>query len=171
MDSHAAAGLSPCEIQYLRDVAGTMLPADAAFGVPGADDPAILDDIVASVGRDLPMVRAALAAIAERAGTERAGTERAGAERASDTFASLDRDRREALVAGWYTKGGTAAGALGRVILGAYYRDDRVLRSLGQEGRTPFPKGYTLEQGDWSLIEAVRHRPLLWRDDRKELAK
>ena len=32
--------------------------------------------------------------------------------------------------------------ALGRVILGAYYRDDRVLLALGQEARAPFPKGY-----------------------------
>ena len=58
----------------------------------------------------------------------------------------------------------------GRVILGAYYRDDRVLLALRQEARAPFPQGYTLEQGDWSLLDAVRHRPPLWRDDRKELA-
>ena len=61
--------------------------------------------------------------------------------------------------------------ALGRVILGAYYRDDRVLLALRQEARAPFPKGYTLEQGDWSLLDAVRNRPPLWRDDRKELAR
>ncbi len=50
--------------------------------------------------------------------------------------------------------------------MGAYYRDDRVLLALGLEARAPFPKGYTLEQGDWSLLDAVRHRPPLWRDDR-----
>ena len=57
------------------------------------------------------------------------------------------------------------------MILGAYYRDDRVLQSLGLEARAPFPQGYVLQQGDWSLLDAVRKRPLLWRDDRKELAK
>ena len=62
MDSNAAAGLSAAEIRSLRDIAGTMIPADAALGVPGADDPAILDDIARSVGRDLPLVREALAA-------------------------------------------------------------------------------------------------------------
>lgn len=156
MDSHADASLSASETQAWRDIAATMLPADASAGVPGADDPAIFDDMVASLGRDLPMVRSALKAIAERS---------------NGAFASLDRDRREALIAEWYADGGPAAGVLGRVLLAAYYRDDRVLRSLGHEGRAPFPKGYTLEQGDWSLIEAVRHRPPLWRDDRRELAK
>ena len=53
------------------------------------------------------------------------------------------------------------------MILGAYYRDDRVLLALGLEARAPFPKGYTLEQGDWSLLDAVRHRAPFWRDDRR----
>jgi hypothetical protein len=156
MDSNADAHLSAAEIRDLRDIAGTMIPADATLGVPGADDPAILDDIVRSVGRDLPRVREALAAIAAKSG---------------GAFARLDRNAREALINDYYKSGGAAAVALGRVILGAYYRDDRVLLSLKLEARAPFPKGYTLEQGDWSLLDAVRNRPPLWRDDRKELPK
>ena len=35
---------------------------------------------------------------------------------------------------------------------------DRVLRSLGLELRAPFPKGYTLEQGDWALLDPVKER-------------
>ncbi|HZX84407.1 MAG TPA: hypothetical protein VFF19_12635 [Reyranella sp.] len=152
----ADAPLSASEFRDLRDVAGTMIPSDAALGVPGADDPAILDDIARSVGRDLPLVREALAAIAAKAG---------------GAFAALDRDKREALINEYYKAGGTAAVALGRLILGAYYRDDRVLQSLKHEARAPFPKGYTLEQGDWSLLDAVRNQPPLWRDDRKELRR
>lgn len=153
MDSNAAAGLSATEIKSLRDIAGTMIPADAALGVPGADDPAIVDDIARSVGRDLPLIREAVAVIASRA------------------FTGMDCDRREALINDYFNAGGAAARALGRVVLGAYYRNDRVLLSLKQEARPPFPKGYALEQGDWSLIDAVRKRPPLWRDDREELAK
>ena len=156
MDSNAAAGLSAAELRDLRDVAGTMIPANAALGMPGADDPAILDDIARSVGRDLPLVRHALVQIAAKAG---------------GAFADLDRDQREALINGYYAGGGAAIVTLGRLILGAYYRDDRVLLALKQEARAPFPEGYTLEQGDWSLLDAVRDRPPLWRDDRKELGK
>jgi hypothetical protein len=52
------------------------------------------------------------------------------------------------------------------VIVGAYYRADRVLLALGHEARAPFPKGYVLEQGDWSLLDVVRGRKPFWRDDR-----
>jgi hypothetical protein len=34
-----------------------------------------------------------------------------------------------------------------------------VLRSLGLELRAPFPQGYALEQGDWSLLDPVKARP------------
>jgi hypothetical protein len=145
-------GLSAAEVRDLGDIAGTMIPADAAHNVPGADDPAILDDIVKSVGRDLPLVRDALATITQKA---------------AGKFTAMDRDKREILINDYYKTGGAAAVALGRVILGAYYRDDRVLLALRQEARAPFPKGYTLEQGDWSLLDVVRKRPPLWRDDRK----
>jgi len=154
MDSNAAA-LSIPELDSLRTIAGTMIPADAALGMPGADDPVILHDIARAVGRDLLLVRQALAEIEAKSG---------------GAFAALDRDEREALINGYYAAGGAAIMALGRLILGAYYRDDRVLLSLKQEPRAPFPKGYTLEQGDWSLLDAVRDRAPLWRDDRKELA-
>ncbi len=143
--------LSDVEINDLGKIAGTMVPEDTALGMPGADDPAILDDIVKSIGRDLPLVREALAAIAAKSG---------------GAFAGMDRGAREALINEWYAGGGMPAVALGRVIVGAYYRDDRVLVAIGHEARAPFPKGYILEQGDWSLLDAVRKRQPFWRDDR-----
>ncbi len=151
MGTDTDTGLSAAEIRDLRDIAGAMIPQSAAIGMPGADDPVILADIVRSPGRDLPLVREALAAIAATS---------------DGAFAGMDQDSREALINDWYAGGGAAATALGRVILGAYYRDDRVLLALGMEARPPFPKGHTLEQGDWSLLDAVRDRPPFWRDDR-----
>jgi len=155
MGNTAETGLSATELRDLSDIAGTMIPESPAFGVPGADDPAILGDIARSLGRDLPLVREALAAIAAKSGS---------------AFAGMDRDRREALINDYYAGGGAAGAALGRVILGAYYRDDRVLLALGMEARPPFPKGHALEQGDWSLLDAVRNQPPLWRDDRAATA-
>jgi hypothetical protein len=150
MDDNAEGGLTAAEIHDLRDIVGTMIPESPEHGVPGADDPAILDDMVRSLGRDLPLVRQALAAIAGKS---------VGA------FAGMDRDGREALINDYYASGAAPAVTLGRVILAAYYRDDRVLLALKMEARPPFPKGYSLEQGDWSLLDAVRHRPPFWRDD------
>lgn len=140
--------LSADERRELGEIAGTMIPADPALGMPGADDPLILADIVTSIGRDLPLVRDALVALAAQG------------------FAGLDRARREALINEWYAGRSKPAAALGRAILGAYYRDDRVLKALGHEARAPFPKGYEVEQGDWSLLEIVKQRPAFWRQDK-----
>jgi hypothetical protein len=147
MTSVVETSLSSAERDALGEIAATMIPADAGLGMPGAGDPAILADIVGSLGSDLPLVRKAIAALGTRA------------------FASLDRDGREALVNDYHQSGDAAAAALGRVALGAYYRDDRVLVALGHEARAPFPKGYVVEQGDWSLLDAVRGRAPFWRKD------
>ena len=79
-------------------------------------------------------------------------------------FADLDEARREAAAAAFQAHGGVPLMTLNRVILQCYYRDDRVVRSLGLEPRPPFPKGYSVEQGDWSLLDPVRRRPRMWRD-------
>ena len=61
-------------------------------------------------------------------------------------------------------QGGAVINALGRAVLQCYYRDDRVFRALGREPRTPYPQGRVLEEGEWSLLDAVRDRPRMWRD-------
>jgi hypothetical protein len=141
--------LTPAESRDLRCIAGMMIPASSEFDVPGADDPVIIADIVGTMGRDLSHVREALGSLAALAG---------------GSFADLDAARREAAVMAFRERGGMAAATLSRVILQCYYRDDRVVRSLGLEARAPFPKGHTLEQGDWSLLDPVRKRPKMWRD-------
>jgi hypothetical protein len=150
MSTNADTAFSDAEIRALRDIAGTMIPADATLGVPGADDPAIMADVVKSLGRDLTQVREAVAAIGARA---------------KGSFMAMNVDVREALLTE-YIAGGGAGAVLARVILSAYYRDDRVLISLGMEPRAPFPKGHVVEQGDWSLLDPVRKRAPFWRDDR-----
>jgi hypothetical protein len=141
--------LTPAESRDLRCIAGMMIPASAEFDVPGADDATIFADITATLGRDLGHVREALGGLTALAG---------------GAFASLDAARRQQVVAAFRERGGTAVATLSRVILQCYYRDDRVVRSLGLEPRAPFPKGHTLEQGDWSLLDPVRARAKMWRD-------
>ena len=49
------------------------------------------------------------------------------------------------------------------IILQCYYRDDRVMRSLEMEPRPPFPQGFEVEQGDWSLLDPVKRRGKIYR--------
>ena len=135
--------LSPRQRDDLRTIAAMIVPASDEYKVPGADDDAIQADILATLGRDTATVRAALDHLARLAGKP---------------LSELDAARREVVAQEFRATGGSAAATLVRVVLQCYYRDDRVLRSLGLELRAPFPKGYTLEQGDWSLLDPVKAR-------------
>ena len=140
--------LTDPEMNDLRAFAAIMIPPSAHYSVPGADDEAIFADILKSLGRDRDDVLAALRRLATLAG---------------GPFADLAVDRRLAVAAAFRGEGGPALAAIARLILLCYYRDDRVMRSLGQEPRPPFPKGHTVEQGDWSLLDAVKMRKPFYR--------
>jgi len=134
------------QCRSLRCLAEMMIPASAEYGVPSAGDDAIFGDILQSLGRDAGHVIAVLQTLDAMSG---------------GTFADLDSQRRDAIAA---QLRGEALAYLTRIILQCYYRDDRVMRSLGMEPRPPFPKGFEVEQGDWSLLDPVRARPKLYRD-------
>jgi hypothetical protein len=140
--------LTPAQADDLRVIAGVIIPASEEFDVPGADDPTIQADIVATLGRDAAFVADALDKLARIAGAPLAG---------------LDPPQRETVAAEFRANGGAAVATLTRVVLQCYYRDDRVVRSLGLEPRPPYPKGHVLEDGDWLLLDAVRARPPFWR--------
>lgn len=140
------------ESRNLQRLAGFMVPSDAEYGIPGADDEIIFADIVRSLGRDAQAVRTALATLREIAGED---------------FCSMGAVKAEAAATALLGRDDAIVKALGRAVLQCYYRDARVLRSLNIEPVAPFPKGRALEQGDWSLLDAVRGRPPMWRDDRK----
>ena len=140
--------LTEAEIADLRCLAGMIIPPSEQYGVPGADDDTIFADIVNSIGRDRDDVRTALATLRTLAG---------------GPFAALDAARRGEVAATLRAEGGAPVGVLTRIVLLCYYRDDRVMVSLGLEARPPFPKGHVLEQGDWSLLDPVRARKPFWR--------
>jgi hypothetical protein len=141
--------LSPSQCQDLRAIAGIMIPASAEFGMPAADDPLIFEDILHSLGRDTADVSAALETLARLSG---------------GALSDLDAERRRHIAETFLQRSENNIAVLGRVILQCYYRDDRVLVSLGVEPRAPFPVGHVLEQGDWSLLDVVRRRPQMWRE-------
>lgn len=133
--------LTRAQCNDLRTVAGMMIPASEEYNVPGADDAVVQADILKTLGRDTKHVASALDHIARLAGAP---------------LAELDEAKRDAVVQEFRASGGGPAATLARVILQCYYRDDRVLRSLGLELRAPFPKGHVLPDGDWSLLDPVK---------------
>lgn len=140
--------LTDAEARDLRALVALMIPASTTYKVPGADDGLIFADILKSLERDTDDVRAALKQLAAMSG---------------GSFAGLAADRRAEVAASFKTEGGGPLFALNRVVLLCYYRDDRVMRSLGQEPRSPFPKGHVVEQGDWSLLDPVKTRAPIYR--------
>ena len=136
------------QIRDLRALAGAIIPASNAYDVPGADDDKIFSDVLRSLERDHDDICRALAHLVTLSG---------------GAFAELGPERRAGVAAAFRGAGGAPLAALVRVVLLCYYRDDRVMRSLGQEPRPPFPKGHVVEQGDWSLLDPVRARPRMYR--------
>ena len=150
-------------------LAAAIIPADREYGVPSAGDPAIADDILATAKRYAEPIAEALAmedALAQA---------KYGA-----AFLDLDAEAQMALVEGanepgffddvdWEFNEQQPAQMAGQrtllaIIAQCYYRDDRVMRSLEMEPRPPFPKGFEVEEGDWSLLEPVKQRGKIYRD-------
>ena len=138
------SGLTQAQRDDLRTIAAMIIPASDEYKVPGADDAAIQADMLDTLGRDTVPVAQALDHLARLAG---------------QPLAALDVAKRDAVIAEFRASGGAPAATLVRVVLQCYYRDDRVLRSLGIELRAPFPKGHVLPDGDWSLLDPVKARP------------
>ncbi|HTC09519.1 MAG TPA: hypothetical protein VK726_12165 [Acetobacteraceae bacterium] len=149
MPDASPSGLTQAQVQDLCRIADVMIPASTEYAVPSAGDDTIIADILRTLGRDLADVRTALTELASLSG---------------GAFSAVDDTRREAVAATFLASRTPALVTLGRVVLQCYYRDDRVMRSLGLEPRPPFPLGHTLEQGDWSLLDPVRTRTKMWRD-------
>jgi hypothetical protein len=141
--------LSADEQASLRCVVAHMIPASAEYGVPGADDDAIFSDIVSSLDRDAMAVREALSVLNRLAG---------GALHLAPV------ERQQTVLSDFRKHNAGLAAVLVSVAARCYYRDDRVMRSLGMDVRPPYPKGFEVPQGDWSLLEPVRARGKIYRD-------
>jgi hypothetical protein len=129
------SGLSREEISLLRRVAGLMIPQSEAFGVPGADDPLIFADLLASLGRDLPAIREALSLIKQAQQSDAAA------------MAAMLTSTRPDLCA-----------SLVSVVTRCYYRDNRVMKSIGMAVRAPYPEGFSIEPNDLTLLDPVKAR-------------
>lgn len=136
------------ERDIFRRLIGIMIPADPEMALPSADDALILEDCIETLGRDAAAIRILLGELMRI------------------DFLGLPAEQAEHKVMALLGDGRAEVQALSRVVVAAYYRDDRVMLAYGREPRAPFPKGHSLPQGDWSLLDVVKQKEPFWRDDR-----
>ena len=145
-------GLSGAHRDLLRSFAGAVIPASTEYGVPGADDEKVAADIVASAAGGADEVAAGLAALdalsKDTQGAAFMALEETGRLAAATAFRDAHRELAAPLIA---------------LVAQCYYRDERVMAALGMEPRPPYPEGFEVEQGDWSLLDPVRRRARLYR--------
>jgi hypothetical protein len=148
MHDHKAGPLTDMERTIFRRLVGIMIPSEPEMALPCADDPMILQDCLSSLGRDATAIRTIIA------------------ELLLSGFVDLSDEAAELAAMALLRESRVEVQTLSRVVVAAYYRDDRVMLAYGREPRPPFPRGHTLVQGDWGLLEVVKAKPPLWRDDR-----
>lgn len=141
----------------LARLAGLMIPASEKYGAPGADDEIILADIMATARAQAVLLKEGLQALDAYA-----------LEQHDVPFLALDQAGCLRVVERFQQQSKRFIRAVIIVTAQCYYRDARVMESLGMEARAPFPAGFELEEGDWSLLDPVRARGRIWRDADKQ---
>ena len=141
------------EERTLLALVGAVIPAAAEFGTPGADDPAIAADILATARPYHATVARALGEI-----------ESTAVNRYDAPYADLDAATRAGIASDLSRSRFAGVGTLVTITVQCYYRDDRVMQSLGMEPRPPYPDGFDIPHGDWSMLEPVRQRGRIYKE-------
>ena len=145
--------LTERQIVCFRLFVKEMIPPSTEYGLPGADDREIFDNILIAARGDLPLLEEGLSALEDFSQA-----------RHKKEFTLLDDQTRSRLVKKFLSSSAIYIDVIQQLILQCYYRDDRVMASLGMEARPPFPRGYQVDQSDWSLLEPVRRKDKIYRD-------
>jgi hypothetical protein len=131
----------------LQSLAELMIPAEDEL--PSAGDPAIFVEI--------------LARLAERADVAADGIARIAAFVRGQEFSMLPAADRLEAVARLRTECPAFLTLFESAVAACYYRDDRVLSSLGMPPRAPYPEGNAVAPTDWSMLDPVRERAPFYR--------
>lgn len=140
--------LSPSAQTMLKRLLRAMIPASEEFQVPAADDEIIFADILQTGGKQLAVANRPLEALAEQLQASPEPTSEDDADPLAEQFRSEQPE---------------LAGLLTMLTMQCYYRDDRVMKSLEMPVRAPFPEGYAVDDGDYSLLDPVRARGPIYR--------
>lgn len=140
------------QVETLKTLVGLMIPPSESYRLPGADDTQIFGEILVAARKHAAVVADALDAFSQMAQTDLAKpfTQVSWAEGLEIV------NHIQAAKAQWVS-------VVVSIAIECYYRDARVMASLQMAPRPPFPEGYDVPQGDWSLLDPVRERGPIWR--------
>lgn len=148
------SGFTREELLFLRQTVGRVIPASPVDGLPGADDEQIFSVLLDTAIAKCDDLKKQMHDLVE----ENGGLSR---------LLEIDEAEFDKQFAHWAERWPENAhpffGLLMPVLLRAYYQDPRVHAAHGRRPGPPFPEGYVLIDGDWSLLDTVRKRPLLYR--------
>ena len=144
--------LSDLDERALASVLDEIIPPSGDGGLPGAGELG-LARIIRERAPDLgPVIADGLSALRDVSGR-----------RGSEDFAALSaQDKLEALNELATTQPAFLPGLIFQTYV-TYYQNARVVEALGLEARPPYPKGYEIEPGDFTLLDEVRQRPERYR--------
>lgn len=152
MDNSNGHKLNDTQWWTLCALADLIVPPSEEHKVPGAGDreicKAVLHDAGERVGQLIEILDTVDAFSRSNSG---------------ESLFSLASVQRETVALAFRSTQARFADRVANWVVQAYYRDDRVLNSLGIEARPPFPQGYDVEQGDWAKLDTVRNRAPFYR--------
>lgn len=141
---------SPRDAEIMGLVACTIIPPSTEYGVPGANDAAILSIILDKAVAHEERILTGLVSLKEFAQEDFKSD--VTAENLPDILLQHKNELRSFM------------GTMMLITAQSYYQDPQVLRSLGLPNRPPFPKGHELPQGDLSLLDPVKKRGKIYRE-------
>lgn len=142
--------LNPLQRTTLRALVALVIPASDQYHIPSAADAPIFADILKTLVPQAHLAREVIQQIEDLSG--------------QSSFAELHLEDQVKIVERFRASRSPLVSFIQSLVAQCYYRDDRVMRSLGMEPRPPFPKGYEIDQGDWTLLDPVRQRAKIYRD-------
>ena len=138
------------EEQVLMHLLHVIIPPDGDRGLPGAGALGLTASIARAV-QQMPMLRPVveygLSALAELA-----------RKRTPTGFAALSADEAKDVWEEFAATDQFFPPACLFLVYSSYYQHPRVVQALGLEARAPHPKGHTMEESDWTLLDPVRGR-------------
>jgi len=152
-DGSGGSGLSPEQQRALAGVLDVVIPPSEDGRLPGAGEAGIAEGIWQNVPDLRAVIVQGLAALGDLAAARGAGV-----------FAELsEQAKRDVLNELAATQPAFLPGLIFQTYV-SYYQNARVVEALGLEARPPHPAGYDLEEGDLTLLDAVRQRPKRYRE-------